>query len=304
MTAHLQRWWIYQRERFPLVAHAPLVAAFSFSAVAYSSLLRGEAQLPALATWLVAFLTSLAFFMQLRIADEFKDFDEDNRYRPYRPVPRGLITLRELGILGFILALLQLLLAVIYYKPLIIFLGITWLYLALMSHEFFIRKWLKDRPVTYMWSHMLIMPLIDFYATSCDWLVLDGDLPKGLFWFLIISFFNGMVIEIGRKIRSAEDEEEGVETYSKLWGQKKATMIWLTMLVTTALCAIAAAQIIDFLAPVVITLLILILTAALVCVKFLRQPIAGSGKRIELFSGIWTISMYLSLGAGPLLWKV
>jgi len=27
------RWWIYQKERFPLVAYGPLVAAFSFAAV-------------------------------------------------------------------------------------------------------------------------------------------------------------------------------------------------------------------------------------------------------------------------------
>ena len=82
MAAIAERWWIYQRERFPLLAHGSLVAVFSFSAVAYSSLLRGETSSPALVTWLVAFVTSLAFFLQLRIADEFKDFEEDSRYRP------------------------------------------------------------------------------------------------------------------------------------------------------------------------------------------------------------------------------
>ena len=29
---HWLRWWIYQRERFPLLGHGPLIAAFSFSA--------------------------------------------------------------------------------------------------------------------------------------------------------------------------------------------------------------------------------------------------------------------------------
>ena len=38
----LARWWVYQRERFPLVAHAPLIAAFSSAAVCLSALLRGE----------------------------------------------------------------------------------------------------------------------------------------------------------------------------------------------------------------------------------------------------------------------
>ena len=42
----VNRWIIYQRERFPLAGHAPLVAAFSVSAVCFSRLVRGEAGLP------------------------------------------------------------------------------------------------------------------------------------------------------------------------------------------------------------------------------------------------------------------
>ncbi|MEW8131496.1 MAG: UbiA family prenyltransferase [Candidatus Thiodiazotropha endolucinida] len=303
------RWWIYQRERFPLLGHAPLVAAFSFSAVAYASLLRGEVVLPHFSTWLVAFLTSLAFFLQLRIADEFKDFDEDSRYRPYRPVPRGLIKLRELGVLGAALALLQLVLALWLFPPLVIVLVATWIYLALMSHEFFLREWLKARPITYLWTHMLIMPLIDLYATACDWMVAAGTLshaamPGGLFWFLIVSFFNGIVIEIGRKIRSPEDEEEGVETYSVLWGRKRAVVVWLGALLITAMSATFAAWQIDFMVPVLIVLLLLLATAGVAGWYFLRHLTAGAGKRFELIAGVWTLSMYISLGAGPLLWKV
>src|SRR6266576_2963318 len=90
------RWWVYQRERFPVVAHGVLIAAFSSSAVSYSALLRG--QRPRMASIGVAFVTCFLFFLQLRIADEFKDFEEDCRWRPYRPVPRGLIRLEELGV--------------------------------------------------------------------------------------------------------------------------------------------------------------------------------------------------------------
>jgi 4-hydroxybenzoate polyprenyltransferase len=303
------RWWIYQRERFPLLAHTPLVAAFSFSAVAYSSLLRGEALLPSLGTWLVAFLTSLAFFMQLRIADEFKDFEEDSRYRPYRPVPRGLISLRQLGVVGVLLACAQLALGLWLHPPLVVVLIGTWVYLALMSHEFFARDWLKARPVTYLWTHMLIMPLIDLYATACDWLVASGAgdfsaLPEGLHWFLIVSFFNGIVIEIGRKIRSPEDEEEGVETYSVLWGRKHAVWVWLGVLSVTAVSAALAAGQIDFLWPVTSVLLLLLIVAVIAGRHFLRNPQPGAGKRFELIAGIWTLCMYLSLGAGPLLWSV
>ena len=104
----MTRWRIYLRERFPLAAHAPLVAAFSLSAVSVSRLLRGERGLPDAAALAVAFVVALLFFFQLRVADEFKDSDDDRQYRPYRPVPRGLVTLAELGRLGVASAVVQL----------------------------------------------------------------------------------------------------------------------------------------------------------------------------------------------------
>lgn len=298
------RWWIYQRERFPLLAHAPLVAAFSFSAVCFSSLLRGENQLPALATVLVAFFSALFFFMQLRIADEFKDIDEDSRYRPYRPVPRGLVTLRDLGILGISLALLQLLMALTLKPGLALWLLLVWVYFTLMSKEFFLRDWLKARPITYLWSHMLIMPLIDLYATACDWYVANAWLPDGLYWFLLVSFFNGVVIEIGRKIRSPDDEEEGVETYSILWGMKRAVLAWLLALILTAACALVAANMIDFTFAVAPVLFILFMLAVTISYRFLKVPVTANARWFELVSGMWTLIMYLTLGAIPLLWRV
>src|SRR6185437_1289883 len=105
------RWWIYQRERFPLATHAPLIAAFSFCTLSFSMLARGVVALPSLKAVVVAFATALIFFLQMRIADEFKDADEDACYRPYRPVPRGLISLRELGVVAVMGGAIQALLA-------------------------------------------------------------------------------------------------------------------------------------------------------------------------------------------------
>jgi len=34
------------------------------------------------------------------------------------------------------------------------------------------------------------MPLIDLFATACDWLVADVGIPAGLAWFLALSYFN------------------------------------------------------------------------------------------------------------------
>ena len=285
------RWWIYQKERFPLLANGLLVAAFSGCALFYSAQL-STSDLPSMQMFLVSFPICLLFFLQLRIADEFKDFEEDSTYRPYRPVPRGLIQLKELAWLFIACATIQLGLA-LWFSPLLIWiLFIAWSYLALMSVEFFARDWLKKRPITYLWTHMLIMPIIDLFATACYWL--PGAMPSGLKWFLAASFTNGLVIEIGRKIRNRDQEEEGVPTYSKLWGIKNASYVWLGCLLATALFATLAAY-----RTGTSTLTAIILVTAITLFTVVQKP----GKTIETLSGLWTLLLYLTLGILPLLIK-
>jgi 4-hydroxybenzoate polyprenyltransferase len=300
-TNFFGRFWVYQAERFPIFGHGLLIAAFSFSAICFSVLLRGQVTWPRLDTVLVGFLSAFLFFLQLRLADEFKDFEEDSRYRPYRPVPRGLVTLRELGWVGLLTALVQLGLALWLEPGLALLLVGVWLYMGLMSQEFFRRNWLKARPVVYMASHMLIVPLIDLYTTACDWLVVGADIPHtGLIWFLVTSFFNGVVIEIGRKIRAPQDEEYGVESYSALWGPHRAVLAWLGALLLTALSAWLAAYEINFAGPVGSVLVVLLGLASLIAWRFLQFPTSQRAKLIETMSGLWTIIMYLSVGAVPL----
>ena len=299
----IRRWWVYQKERFPLVQHGPLILAFSFSAVAFSWMLRSPAGWPSPLSSVVAFGSCLVFFVQLRIADEFKDDEEDARYRPYRPVPRGLVTLRELGGLFALAGALQLGLALWLDPRLLVLLLVTWTYLALMSKEFFVGEWLRGRHLTYMVTHMAIMPLIDLYATSTDWLVFQGHPPPGLFWFLLASLFNGMVIEIGRKIRSPQDEEEGVPTYSTVWGRRRALGMWWLVMGLALVCACLAARRIGFFLPLAIALGATLAAAVLIGVRFLREQTPGAGKWIENWSGAWTLVLYLSLGPAPLLWR-
>lgn len=299
------RWWIYQRERFPILAHGPLVLAFSSSAVCFSHLLREKSNWPAWSGLGVAFVTCLLFFLGLRIADEFKDIEEDTKYRPYRPVPRGLVSLRELGWVGAGAAAVQLGLAACLAPRLMIILFAGWLYLALMSKEFFVRNWLKAHPITYLWTHMFIMPIVDLYATACDWIPAGQKFPSpGLFWFLAASFCNGIVIEIGRKIRAPDDEENGVQTYSVLWGRTIAVSVWLGMMLATAACGILAARRIAFAIPVSATLGFVFFIAVVAGAKFLLSPRLGGGKRFELLAGVWTLFLYLTLGVIPLAWRL
>jgi len=297
-----ERWWIYQRERFPVFAHGVLIAAFSSSAVSYSALIRGKHSFPPRSTLFACFLSSFLFFLLLRISDEFKDAEEDARYRPYRPVPRGLITLRQLGVLAIVCGVLQAAVAGWLQPRLLPLLGCVWCWLLLMSREFFISKWLRKRPVHYLLSHMVILPFIDFYLTAWDWAPC-GYPPSGLAWLLGISFCNGVVVEVGRKTRSPADEEVGVETYSALWGYRRATMVWLGVTVLTGVLGLTAAYRADFLAPVTMLIAVL-LSVMLTCAwRFLAAPVKGRGKLIESAAGIWTLVLYTGIGLIPMAYR-
>lgn len=295
-----EKWNIYQASRFPLIKHGLLILAFSSSAVSFSAMISGRTS-PQMLSYIVAFITCLLFFLQLRIADEFKDYEEDCQYRSYRPVPQGIITLRELKYLFIIASAIQLMAAAWLDIKLAGILLVVWVYLACMSKEFGIKPWLKAHPITYMWSHMLIMPMVDFYATATDW-ILYSTPPYALYWFVALSFFNGINLEIGRKIRSNKDEETGVETYSVLWGAKKATIAWLSMVLLTGVCAIGAAYHlpIPFFSILVGFVTIYMGIAIYQTRQFLKDTQQGNGKVFENLSGLFTLSIYLLLGLIPL----
>ncbi len=291
------RWWIYQSERFPIFRHGFLMAAVCFGALIYSLRARSNFEFPDVYTLLIAFVSIFIFFLQLRIADEFKDYDDDLAYRPYRPVQRGLVLLSELRRIALAAAAIQFVWVLWLSPRLLLPLLLVWAYMLLMTKEFFVHDWLRRRPVIYLLSHTLIMPIIYFYITACDWKAADADMPSDLIWLLGIAFFNGIVIEIGRKIRSPQDEEQGVETYSALWGPARATLVWIGALLVTMFFALMAASKIDFAAPMAWLLAVSILAALMAAARFLHKPVRSSGKLIELISGIWTLLLHLGIGS-------
>ena len=293
------RWWVYQRERFPLLLHGPLIAAMSGSAVSVSSRLRSPAELPAAGSLLVALVTTLLFFLQLRVADEFKDREADARCRPYRAVPRGLVNLRELGAVAAFGAVLQLGLALWLRPALALLLAAVWLYLGLMWKEFFVHRYLSAHPLAYLWSHLLILPLITLYAAACEWHAAGAPMPSGLAWLLVASVFNGLVVEIGRKIRAPEAEERGVDTYSALWGRRTATLAWWGGMLLAAAASLFVAHATGLAAVLAGAFGVVLAVAGATGWRFLDRPTPKRAGLFEPISGLCILVAFLGLGAGP-----
>ena len=166
----------YQAERFPLAGFVPLITLFTVASAAFSRIARhtpGNVSTPLL---VVGSFTSLVCFFVLRVLDEHKDAEDDRRFRPELPVPRGLVTL---------------LLNALVMPVLLLPLALVAAWAALMTREFFVRRWLRAHASAYLVTHMAIMPLIDGYTTGLDWIPAGRHPPVGVLWFLAVTFANG-----------------------------------------------------------------------------------------------------------------
>jgi len=112
---------VYQAERFPLKKTVPLLAVFSAASITVSASLANRA---------------LLIFFQMRVCDEVKDGEDDKLYRPERPIPRGLISLQTVVLLGIGLIPVAIALALLWGNQLVVLLLLVWLWLFAMTFEF------------------------------------------------------------------------------------------------------------------------------------------------------------------------
>ena len=326
MIQNIKNFKIYLNERFPLGKNSIFVLIFTLSGYIYTGLLYNskiinqifskEIKVPMPWHKIVAlFIIIFMFFLQLRITDEFKDSEEDLKYRAYRPVQRGVITLKALGKIGIATVIIQIILAYIIDFKIIYFMIIVWFYMFLMAKEFFIKEWLTKRILIYALSHVVIMIFITLVIVNATQYIILGEAENifkfgALQWYrhnidialiplFTLNYLNGIVLEIGRKTRRADEEEHGVQTYSKLWGKKKAVVILsLLFAVEYFLVILGLSYTYEkyFLFSGLVLLIILIISIYFM-IKFLKKDL--SGKIVESISGLWIVFSSMGLGLLP-----
>ena len=295
-----RRAWAYLQERFPLSAHGPLVLAFAGGVACASAALRG-ADGPGWGAVAVAVVVGLGAFFQLRVADEWKDREADLRYRPERPVPRGLVTQRELTTAALAVAAVQAAAAAWLDVRLLVPLALVWGYGALMTVEFGVGDWLRQRPFATLASHGLIVPAIDWFSVSADVLGNGAAYPSGVGWLVGVSLFGGAVVEVGRKVWATADEREGVETYSAAWGRRRALGAWSMAVMASLACGLAVLRHVPGTAWLAAALIAGAAVVAAVGLGALWTDRPGRGRVVEAAAGAWTLGLYTTIGPLALL---
>lgn len=296
-----RRFWIYLTERFPPLSHGILVATFSFSAISYSRICRGVEGFISWQHFLLCAFSTVTLFFLVRVFDEFKDAEEDKELRTHLPIPRGLISLKEIGAVGIVVFSIQLIVNLWLLPELFWMYSAVILFLVLMGKEFFIPNWLKKHPFFYVTSHMFIIPIIDMYASGFDWKFDGAAPPTGLIFFFVVSFMNGIVLEIGRKIKSPENEEHN--TYSTSLGMQKASFLYMAVLAIALASNLMASYYAGFGTTGYVIIGGLFALCLFPAFFFLKSFSKRGAKLLELSSALWTIGSYLTLGGVPMLLK-
>ena len=326
MIQNIKNFKIYLNERFPLGKNSIFVLIFTLSGYIYTGLLYNskiinqifskEIKVPMPWHKIAAlFIIIFMFFLQLRITDEFKDYEEDLKYRAYRPVQRGVVTLKALGKIGIATVIIQIILAYIIDFKIIYFMIIVWFYMFLMAKEFFIKEWLTKRILIYALSHVVIMIFITLVIVNATQYIVLGE-AENIFKFVALqryrhnidialiplftlNYLNGIVLEIGRKTRRADEEEHGVQTYSKLWGKKKAVVILSLLFAVEYFLVILGLSYTyeKYFLFSGLTLLIILIISIYFMIKFLKKDL--SGKIVESVSGLWIVFSSMGLGLLP-----
>ena len=286
----IKKWYTYQKERFPVIVYGTymLVVVFATFCVAYFS--KFQVNLATNREWikiLPMFIGAFLQFLMIRIVDEFKDYKEDCKYRPYRPVPRGLVTLRELGILFFICAIVQLILSVIHNN--LIPLLAVWTFFFIMSKGYFIKKIIDKHLLIEVTLDEILMPLLVIYLIGfIDINIINSSIT--VYIFLLLTYIIAWIVEIARKIRCKKDEEEGVKTYTALLGIRKATLLLWGLETIVFILQTLIIGIKHLYMPVLFAVI------SIINYLFIKKQNKKMAKLAELSANMYIMIVYLSMG--------
>jgi 4-hydroxybenzoate polyprenyltransferase len=287
----------YQATRFPLKSYGVLILAFALSCVCYGALVRQAA--PSFVGGAVSIIIVALLFMQLRIADEHRDYEDDLRLHPDRPVPAGVVTLRELRRLAWGAAAIQLVLVAILHPPLLGVLFLAWAWIALVWHDFFAKDFLEQRPGVSLGLHLGVLPAFALMGVGADQLAQDEMLRPGVWLFMGLTLATGAGVEIARKCMAPDQERSGVITYSKIWGPRTAGMtaaFAFAVAVMFGALAFAATRVSGFwYIPAALIGFWVFVRAA----RYSEKPNAQHAAAIEGAATAWVVCAYLSLGVLP-----
>jgi 4-hydroxybenzoate polyprenyltransferase len=287
----IRRLSAYLAERFPLLGHGLLIAAYySSNQFLARALTRPGVPMHYDLSTFWGMLTLLCFFFHLRVFDEHKDYAEDCAHYPHRVLQSGLVNLGDLKTLGGAAIAVEIFLTTLRGPAALVAWGAAFAFSLLMLKEFFAREWLKRHFLIYAVSHLLVMPLLSLLVFSFATERPPWAAPPWFWVYAWVGFFVTFNWEVSRKIRAPEDEIAGVDTYTRVFGTFGAAYVVLALrVIDTALVALVGWHL--GLSPWFYAALVALFLVCLVgFFQYRLHPNRKHARRMETYAGMYVIA--------------
>lgn len=220
----IKRLGIYLNEMFPITSFVgTLLTGISIQLV-YMRLYGIPAQFHY--QIILSAIVLMSVTLLIRVMDEFKDYPDDLKNYPNRPLPSGRVKREDLKVLGAIalgiVPVLSLTSMPLFLFSLVVlgytFLMLKWFFIEEKMRKSLILALVSHHPIVFLNFAYLIFGMVETFP-GVDWNGAWYVFPIGLI------FTNW---EISRKIRMPEQETAYV-TYSQIFGPRKAITVALVL---------------------------------------------------------------------------
>ena len=208
----MNKWGLFFKERAPVFSYVLMCLGPTMSSV-FLNQKNYDFKI------LFSFFGLFIFFNVLRMMDEYKDYHKDVVAHPTRPLPRGLIDLKEFKVginIGIALMLIfNFALYIFGLKTSFYLYSLVVIHLWLMYKEFYVGDWLNQYPLFYAITHQLI--LITLMLFSLSTIRNQGDAFHTADWVYSLSvLFSFFTYEVCRKLDP--NAHELLKTYRYTYG--------------------------------------------------------------------------------------
>lgn len=288
-----EAWCQFTKERFEPWSHLIMIFVFIFAHILVVNPVKTI--FASSLNEIMLFIGVVAFYFKLRLYDEVKDYELDVVINKTRPLPRGLLTHKDMYRGMVVCILIELISFSIMGLNSLITAIIAILYSLIMYKEFFIPKKIRPHLTTYALVHTIVTTLLSFAIFSFLTQESIIELAKGptLVSFAFANWMLFNIFEFGRKTFASIEERHNVDTYSSLFGRVGAVIL-----------VVSQAAIAHFLA---LTLKgtnqkfllwgfgALLLTLGALSMNYILKNTVKSAKLYRMFSSVYIIVFYLLL---------
>jgi 4-hydroxybenzoate polyprenyltransferase len=109
----------------------------------------------------------------------------------------------------------------------------------------------------------------------------------------LLGFLSGLAFEISRKIKAPEDEIATIQSYSQIWGAKRAACVALGTLFIGSLLMGLVLNTLQVHLGFYVGILLLFITCAWLFSQFISKPGRAAAKKLELGSSLFMLTAYL-----------